>query len=59
MKETIVLLKITHKKPLPKLVTDTIAQRAYSYMYSQGVEVGVTATIIEIPEWEKKDGQPA
>lgn len=50
LNETIVLLKITHKKPLPKLVTDTIAQRAYSYMYSQGVEVGVTATLVEVPK---------
>jgi hypothetical protein len=58
MTETIVLLKIVHSKPLPKLTTDTLAQRAYSFFYSQGCEAGVTATLVQVPK-ELGDGQPA
>lgn len=50
MTETIILLKVTHRKPLPELATDTISQRAYSWLYSQGVEAGVTATLVEVPK---------
>jgi hypothetical protein len=50
VKETVLILRITHKKPLPEGVTDAVAQRFYMWSYSQGVEVGVTATLAELPK---------
>jgi hypothetical protein len=47
VKETQVLLTITHKKDLPPDATDVIAQRFYMWSYSRGVEVGVEAKIVE------------
>jgi hypothetical protein len=38
---------IRHRKPLPASIdiTDLVAQRVYGWMYSQGVEGDVTATV--------------
>jgi hypothetical protein len=36
----------SHDKPLPGDLTDAIAQRAYMFLYSQGCEVGVKATLM-------------
>ena len=62
MNETFILLKVTHKKPLPQMLTDIVAQRTYMWAYSQGVEVGVTASLVEVPpklKTEDGDGQPS
>jgi hypothetical protein len=48
--ETVLILRIQHKKPLPAGVTDAVAQRFYMWAYSQGCEVGVTATLAELPK---------
>lgn len=58
MKTTVIQLEFKHTKELPKDVTDAVAQRAYSYLYSQGVEAGVSAKLMtEVPAkpqpWEK------
>jgi hypothetical protein len=47
--KTIVILTIEHKRPLPDKVpvTDVIAERTYKYLYSQGVEVGVRASLVQ------------
>lgn len=50
MNQTIVILTIDHKKPLPAGATDVIAQRFYMWAYSQGVEVGVRATVAQQPK---------
>jgi hypothetical protein len=50
MTETLITLKVTHKKPLPESAVKAIEQRFYSYCFSQGVEVGVTATLAELPK---------
>jgi hypothetical protein len=57
MTETLIVLKVSHKKPLPKDATDMIAQRAYSWLYSQGVEAGVIATISEPPKEPGKENE--
>lgn len=56
--KTIIVLELDHKKPLPSSVTDTAAQRIYAWLYSQGVEAGVSAKLLtEVPAepkpWEK------
>jgi hypothetical protein len=55
MTETIIVLKITHKKPLPPESTDAVAQRFYGWAYSRGVEVSVTATLSEMPKEPGKE----
>lgn len=54
MNKTRIILTITHAKPIPekieKTLAETIAQRAYSYLYSQGVEVGVDGKLAQIVE---------
>lgn len=44
--KTILIVTIDHTKPLPAKVeiTDIASQRLYMYLYSQGIEAGVTAT---------------
>ncbi len=48
MNETQILLTISHKKPLPEEATDVVAQRFYGWAYSRGVEVSVTAAIVDV-----------
>jgi hypothetical protein len=55
MTETIVTLKITHKRDLPKDLTDAIAQRTYNFLYSQGCESGVCAALAEMPKEPGKE----
>lgn len=47
--KTVIIIEITHEKPLPAKIqdtlTDTIASRVYGYLYAQGAQVGVTAKI--------------
>jgi hypothetical protein len=45
--KTEILVTITHAKPLPDKmpITDIVAQRIYSFIYANGVEVGVDARI--------------
>jgi hypothetical protein len=43
--KTTIVLTIEHKKPLPEGAADLIAQRFYGWAYSQGCEVGVTASL--------------
>jgi hypothetical protein len=54
--KTLLIVTIEHKKPLPvrENVTDIASQRLYSWLYSQGVEAGVRASLVqEKPEmWE-------
>jgi len=57
MKETLITLKILHKKDLPKDATDAVAQRFYGWSYSRGVEVSVTATISELPREPGKENE--
>jgi hypothetical protein len=57
MKETLITLKIRHRKNLPALTTDVLAQRAYAWLYSQGVEVGVTASIVVYPPEPEDEGK--
>jgi hypothetical protein len=57
VKETVIVLKVTHKKDLPPTVAEAIAQRAYMFLYSQGVEVSVTATLAELPKEPGKEGE--
>jgi hypothetical protein len=47
---TIVQLAITHRRDLPADAAAQIAQRAYGLLYSRGVEVGVTAKVMEQKE---------
>jgi hypothetical protein len=57
MTETVIVLKVTHKKDLPKDATDVIANRVYGWCYSQGVEVSVTATVDEPAKEPGKEGE--
>lgn len=52
--KTVLQIEVTHSKPLPKSmeVTDVASQRLYMWLYSQGVEAGGKAQLIE--EWELK-----
>ena len=45
---TVLQVVIDHNKPLPAKVslTDIAAQRIYGWLYSQGVEAGVQATLL-------------
>jgi hypothetical protein len=56
VEETILILTIRHKKPLPDKtpITDIAGQRLYSYLYSQGVEASVRASLVpqKPEEWE-------
>lgn len=45
MTETIITLKLKHTKPLPAMTAEVVAQRAYGWLYSQGIESGVEAVI--------------
>jgi hypothetical protein len=58
MNETYLIVKITHKKPLPEKVdiTDIAGQRLYAWLYSQGVEASVRASLVpQKPEtWERQ-----
>ena len=49
--QTQILLTITHSKPLPKDAEEVIAQRFYMWSFARGVEVGVTARLLETPHW--------
>jgi hypothetical protein len=53
--KTILQIEITHSKPLPDKtpITDIVSQRAYSYLYSQGCEAGVKATLLNIVQTDK------
>lgn len=44
--KTILQIELDHKRPLPENVTDAIAQRAYMFLYSNGCEAGVRATLL-------------
>ena len=59
LNETLLIVKITHKKPLPKRVdiTDIVSDRLYGYLFSQGCEASVRASLIpQKPEtWEKAE----
>jgi hypothetical protein len=57
MTETVIVLKVTHKKDLPKDATDAVASRFYTWAYSRGTEVTVTATIAELPKLPGKEGE--
>jgi hypothetical protein len=52
MIKTVLVIEITHKKPLPTRldVTDAAAQRIYGWLYSQGVEAGVNAALTTMPK---------
>jgi hypothetical protein len=50
MTETILTIKLTHKKELPPNLTDEVAQRTYMYLYSRGCESGVQATLATLPK---------
>ena len=55
--KTVIEIEIEHQKGLPAKtpVTDVVAQRLYGYLYSQGVEAGVTARVmLELLEDEGK-----
>jgi len=47
--KTVIIIEITHEKPLPAKIQDTltdkIAERTYGYLYAQGAQVGVSARI--------------
>ena len=47
MNETKVILTITHKKPLPAQFLTVLENRFYMWAFSQGVEVGVKAELVE------------
>ena len=47
MQETRIVLTVTHKKPRPADLAETIANRLYMLAYSRGVEVGVSASVVE------------
>lgn len=49
MKETIVLLKVTHDKPLPELSGQKAAEHFYNWAHAKGSKVVVTATLVEVP----------
>jgi hypothetical protein len=53
--ETVITIKIVHKKPLPKDLTDAIAQRTYNFLYSQGCEAGVSAGLAQMPKEPGKE----
>lgn len=56
--KTLLIITIEHTKPLPDKVpiTDIASQRLYSYLYSQGVEAGVRASLVQekVELWEEK-----
>ena len=59
--KTYYLVEVDHRKPLPtgKLdPTDVISQRVYMWLYSCGVEAGVTAKLLEDAMKEKTDEAP-
>ena len=45
--KTRITLEIDHRKPLPDKtpLTDIVSQRVYNFLFSQGCECGVTATL--------------
>lgn len=46
--KTTLLIEVTHTKPLPKQpITDVAGQRIYGWLYSQGVEAGVKASLLD------------
>jgi hypothetical protein len=55
--KTILILTIDHKKPLPTKVpiTDVASERLYNYLYAQGVEAGVRASVAseKVEAWEE------
>jgi hypothetical protein len=59
MNETTIVLKVTHKKPLPPNATDVVAQRFYMWAFSQGCEVGVTATVEKPLQVREMRDEPA
>lgn len=51
----VIQLEIQHRKDLPDDAAEQIAQRAYGFLYSRGVEVGVRAKLmVEEPEPKQK-----
>jgi hypothetical protein len=54
---TILILTIEHKKPLPTKapITDVVSERIYNYLYAQGVEASVRASIAQekAEPWEQ------
>lgn len=61
--KTILILTIEHKKPLPTKtpITDVVSERTYNYLFAQGVEVGVRASLAaeKVEAWEASHGEPA
>jgi len=55
--ETLIILKLTHAKPLPEGVTDIIAQRVYGWCLNKGTPVAVTAAVAEVKKeaWERAE----
>lgn len=56
--KTILILTIEHTKPLPDKtpITDIASQRLYGYLYSQGVEASVRASLVPDSKeaWEQE-----
>jgi hypothetical protein len=50
MNETLIVLRVKHKDPLPADATDVVAQRFYGWALNKGVAVDVTATLATIPK---------
>lgn len=51
MTQTHIVLVIDHRKPLPADLTDMVANRVYTLLYSRGVEAGVQARVeMEVKE---------
>jgi hypothetical protein len=55
--KTIVILTIEHIKPLPAKtpITDVISERTYNFLYAQGCEAGVRASLVpnKVEAWEE------
>lgn len=61
--KTLLILTIEHTKPLSTKtpITDVVSERVYNYLYAQGVEAGVRASLVpeKLEAWETTDGQPS
>jgi hypothetical protein len=57
--KTIVILTIEHSKPLPTKapITDVLSERTYNYLYAQGVEADVRASLVpnKVEAWESAE----
>lgn len=58
LNETLLIVKITHKRPLPQRmdITDVVSERTYNWLYANGCEASVRASLVpqKPDDWESQ-----